>query len=102
GVGAAQIGWYRLMATPHCAIAHEGSAAATSLKAFSASSYQNEWRSATARTKRAWTAGAHDVGKLTVPSFSGRGWWCAWSFSSAAAGAAASVPARRAAPRDAR
>ena len=48
----------------------------------------------------AWTAGAHEVGKLTVPSFSGRPWWCAWSFSSAAA-PATRVRARRAVPRGA-
>ena len=60
------------MATPHCAIAQEGSAAATAPKAFSASSYQNEWSRATARANGAWTAAAHEVGKLTLPSFSGR------------------------------
>src|ERR687891_2695884 len=90
------------MATPHCAIAHEGLAAATSLKAFSASSYQNEWSNATARANGACTAGAQEVGKLTVPSFSGRAWWCDWSFSSAAAPTAASAQARRAVGSDER
>ena len=52
-MGAAQIGWYRLMATPQYAMAHAGSAAATAAKAFSASSYQNEWSSATARANGA-------------------------------------------------
>src|SRR5690348_6686152 len=51
-------------------MAHVGSAVVTAVKAFSASSYQNECSSATARSKSAWTAGAHETGKRTVPSFS--------------------------------
>src|SRR6266511_2624564 len=55
GVGGAQIGWYRLIAIPHWAIAHEESAAATSPKAFSASSYENECITTTPPSNRAWT-----------------------------------------------
>ena len=73
------------MATPHCAIAQAGSAAATAANAFSASSYQNEWSRATARANGACDAGAQEVGNVIVPSFSGRAcWWCGWSFSSRA------------------
>ena len=64
------------MATPQYAIAHEGSPAATAANAFSASSYQNEWSSATARANGAWDAGAQEIGNVIVPSFSGRAWWC--------------------------
>src|SRR3990172_1019045 len=58
------------MATPQWAMAHPASALATSAKAFSASTYQNEWRSATARSKDFSTAGLQEVAKWTVPNTS--------------------------------
>jgi hypothetical protein len=58
------------MATPQWAIPHDGSLCATSSKALIAAPNQNEWSSATARFKSAWTAGLHELRKLTCPSFS--------------------------------
>src|SRR5688500_2321935 len=46
------------------------SAAITASNARIAAPNSNEWSSATARSSRGATAGAHDVGKWTVPSFS--------------------------------
>src|SRR4051812_744753 len=40
-----------------------------SAKVFSARLYQKECNIATPRSKVGWTAGSHDVGKLTLPSF---------------------------------
>ena len=59
------------MATPQWAIAQEGSAAAISENAFSASAYQNECSSATPRAKGACDAFAQEMGNVMVPSFSG-------------------------------
>src|SRR5438067_9140352 len=50
---------------------HEGSRFSTSLNVFRPSGNQNEWSSATPRSKSGCTAASHDVGKCTVPSFSG-------------------------------
>src|SRR6185295_15627215 len=49
---------------------HCGSMLPTSVNAFSASSYSNEWSHATARLNCFCAAGLHDTEKLTVPSFS--------------------------------
>src|ERR1700694_386375 len=49
-------------------MAHCGSFRATSAKAFSAISYWNEWRSATARLKEGWTGAAQETVKFTVPN----------------------------------
>jgi hypothetical protein len=51
------------MATPHEAMLQLGSAAAIERKAFSASSYQNEWSMATARSNCGCTVGEQEVGK---------------------------------------
>src|SRR5438093_9833524 len=59
-----------LMATPQKLIAHDGSVTATSVKALTDSSYQNECSIATARTNCWLAAGLHETGKTTVPSFS--------------------------------
>src|SRR5690242_13056096 len=58
------------MAMPQYAIAQFGSLVVIAVKAFTASSYQNECSNAAARSKSAWTAGAHDTGKWTLPSLS--------------------------------
>src|SRR5438445_4032862 len=58
------------MATPQKPIAHAGSVTVTSVKALTASSYQNECRKATARANCWLAAGVHETGKVTVPSFS--------------------------------
>ena len=52
---------------PQVAIAHEGSCASTSRKAFSVSPYRNECSMATDRWKDSCTAGLHEFGKSTVP-----------------------------------
>ena len=67
GVGGAQTGLNCVMATPHQAIAQDGSLAATSLKALAASSYQNECSIATARVNVGCTAGAQEMGNETSP-----------------------------------
>src|SRR5215471_241924 len=58
------------MAIPQYPIAHVGSLVVISVNAFTASSYQNECRSATARSKSPWMAGAHETWKWTLPSLS--------------------------------
>src|SRR5215470_2083472 len=58
------------MAMPQYPIAQPGSFVVIAVNDFSASSYQNECRSATARSKSSWTVGAHETGKWTRPSFS--------------------------------
>src|SRR5215470_775607 len=58
------------MAMPQYPIAQPGSFVVIAVNDFSASSYQNECRSATARSKSSWTAGTHETGKWTRPSFS--------------------------------
>src|SRR6185295_7740334 len=49
---------------------HCGSMLPTSVNAFCASSYSNEWSHATARLNCFCAAGLQDTEKLTVPSFS--------------------------------
>src|SRR5688572_12915256 len=63
-----------VIATPQCAMAHVGSAAAILSNAACAATNQNECSMATARSKSAWTAGAHDVGKETRPRASAPPW----------------------------
>src|ERR1044071_692366 len=63
-------------------MAQFGSRFTTSRKACSETLYANECSSANRRSNPACTAGAHDVGKLTEPSFSGAA--CEWCSSSAA------------------
>src|SRR5207248_2697580 len=58
-------------AAPQWAMPHDGSAAATALKALMASPNQNECCSATARSNCACTAELHEVGKVTLPNRSG-------------------------------
>ena len=65
------------MATPQWAIPQAGSAVATSVKASTAASRWKECSSATARSNRAWTAGAQEVANRTVPRRSA-GLLCAW------------------------
>src|SRR5881628_1132782 len=48
-------------------MAQSGSAWATAVKALAASMYQNECRSATARSNDFCTEAAHDVGNVTWP-----------------------------------
>src|SRR6267378_3232981 len=50
---------------------HEGSRFSTSLKVFRPSGNQKECSSATPRSTIGCTAGSHEVGKRTLPSFSG-------------------------------
>src|SRR2546427_3307492 len=59
-----------LMATPQKPIAYDGSVTVTSVKALTASSYQNECSSATPRANCCPAAGLHETGKTTAPSFS--------------------------------
>jgi hypothetical protein len=56
------------IAVPQLAMAQPASAWATAANALPAASSQNEWSSATARSKSAWTAGLQDVGNETLPS----------------------------------
>src|SRR6266403_3692712 len=65
------------MATPHCAIAQDGSNAATSLKACRACSYWKECNRATARLNPGCAAFEHEVKKWTEPISSAESsWWC--------------------------
>src|SRR5688572_2596073 len=64
------------MATPQWPMPHFGSVFATSENPFSASSYQNECSSATARLNFCCAGLVHDVAKLTLPSFSLSGCLC--------------------------
>src|SRR5882724_6392022 len=65
------------MATPHCAIAQDGSMAETSLKACLACSYWKECNKATARLKPGCAAFEHEVRKWTEPISSAESsWWC--------------------------
>src|ERR1700712_1004933 len=57
-------------------MAHAGSTVATSRNPFSAASYENECKSATARSKSCETLSAQDVANVTVPSRSGGGCEC--------------------------
>src|SRR5882757_8057377 len=78
-----------VMADPQCAMAQDGSAAATSRKAFSEASYAKECSSATARSKLRVTPGAQEVANATVPSLSGGGCECiSWADATAIQAAA--------------
>src|SRR5258708_2484472 len=61
-------------------MAHVGSLAKRSSKAFSVALHQNECSIARARSKSAWSFGSHDVANLTVPSLarpdSSASWAC--------------------------
>jgi hypothetical protein len=59
------------MASPQKAIAQAGSAAATFSNTCSAAPCQNECISATPWLKSACTAGLHEIGNDTLPSFCG-------------------------------
>src|SRR5439155_20924117 len=59
----------RMAAMPHVAIAHEGSCASTSRKAFSVSPYRNECSMATDRWKDSCTAGLQEFWKSTLPTW---------------------------------
>ena len=75
--GRSQISCHWVIASPQYAIAHVGSAAMTSLNCCSALSYQKLCSNATPRSNAFCCAAAHEVGKLTVPSFS-VGTDCVW------------------------
>src|SRR6267378_7907880 len=65
------------MATPHCAMAQEGSMADTWLNACRACSYWKECSRATARLKPGCAAFEHEVKKRTEPTSSAESsWWC--------------------------
>src|SRR5687768_3621265 len=79
GCGGDQICVQLLIAIPQYPIAHWGSICVTSVNPFTASRYQNECSSATARSNGFCAAGAHEIGKLTCPILSapacaGVGW----------------------------
>ncbi len=57
----------RIEARPHVATAHDGSSEITSVKVFSAATYQKECSIATARVSFACTSGAQEFSNLTVP-----------------------------------
>src|SRR5262245_61192467 len=57
----------RLMATPQCPIAHEGSSAITAVKVLMAGANQKECSSATARSNCACATALHETGKCTWP-----------------------------------
>jgi hypothetical protein len=60
-----------MVAMPQAAMAQPGSRSSASRKVFSPSRNQNECSSATARSKLACTALAHELAKATLPSCSG-------------------------------
>ena len=60
----------RLIAMPHSAIAHEGSAFSAAENPSMARANSNEWSSAIARPKDGCASALHEVAKRTVPSFS--------------------------------
>src|SRR5262245_59331770 len=64
----------RATAPPQYAIPHEGSACSVASNPATASRKAKEWSNAAARENSFCAAGLHDVGKLTVPSFSGACW----------------------------
>src|SRR6266850_6995621 len=65
------------MATPHWAIAQDGSSAETSLNACLACSYWKECSRATARSKPGCAAFEHEVKRWTEPISSAESsWWC--------------------------
>src|SRR5688500_5651305 len=70
GLGGDQIWYQRLSAAPQYPMAQSGSASVTAVKAFSDSRYQNECRSATARSNGFCTAGLQETGNETWPIFS--------------------------------
>src|SRR5688500_8958159 len=61
---------HRLKATPHSAIAQDGSAFRAELKPSIARPNSNECSCATARLNSGWACGLQDVEKLTVPNLS--------------------------------
>src|SRR5882672_3481498 len=63
------------MATPHCAMAQDGSRAETSLNACLACSYWKECSRATARLTLGSVVFEHDVGKWTEPISSVESSW---------------------------
>src|SRR6516165_2603467 len=67
-LGGYQSGYQLLMATPQYAMAQLGSISATPVKAFTASSYQNECRSATARVNCCCASPLQETGKPTSPT----------------------------------
>jgi hypothetical protein len=73
GGGGDQICVQLLIAIPQYPIAHWGSSRVTSVNPLTASRYQNECSSATARSNGFCAAGAHEIGKLTCPIRSSAG-----------------------------
>src|SRR5713101_8618233 len=67
--GGYHSGYHTLMAMPHCAMAQPGSAAATAVNCFAASSYQNEWSTAKARSNRCCASAEQEIGKWTLPAW---------------------------------
>src|SRR5262245_10982040 len=67
GPGADQIWYQPLIAMPQYAIAQSGSAWVTAVNALIDSRYQNECRSATARSNGFCTSGRHETGNVTCP-----------------------------------
>src|SRR5262245_6363527 len=70
GLGGDQIWYQRLIAMPQYAMAQSGSAWVTAVNALTDSRYQNECRSATARSNGFCTAGLQEMGNVTCPIFS--------------------------------
>src|SRR6478752_7387704 len=68
----------RIDASPQVATPQDGSSEITSVKVFSAATYQKECSIATARVSFACTSGAQEFSNLTVPrrpySFAGSSW----------------------------
>src|SRR5438094_3829818 len=68
------------MATPHWAMAQEGSCLEISVNAALACSYWKECRSATARLKLIATVFEQEVANWTEPTSSAESsWWCSWA-----------------------
>jgi len=90
-VGGPQMTWKYVIATPHCAMPHRGSFAATSWKTSAACAYAKECNIARPRSNAGFTPAVQDVGKWTPPNFSAPA--CAPSCSCASANSGASASA---------
>src|SRR6185437_2203315 len=90
-LGGYHSGYHRLIATPHCAMAHLASVSPAAAKVLAASGYQKECSIATARSNCCCAGALHDVAKCACPTCAAPS---AWAGAASIAPIAASEAAR--------
>src|SRR6185437_12614294 len=90
-LGGYHSGYHRLIATPHCAMAHLASVSPAAAKVLAASGYQKECSIATARSNCCCAGALHDVAKCACPTCAPAPSACAGALSAAASAATEAV-----------